>query len=102
MSVLVNKLKVLSTNFGFKFKQAYELDNRNGNTKCADARKEEIDSLQKFNTFKDVGKVPFLEDHKKIMVHFVFAVKHDLRYKARLVAGGHHNRWYVIQCCLTL
>jgi hypothetical protein len=50
---------------------------------------EEIDSLQKFNTFKDVGKVHFLEDHMKIIVHFVFAVKHDLRHKARLVAGGH-------------
>jgi hypothetical protein len=38
-------------------KQAYELENRNGNTKWADAMKEEIDSLQKLNTFKDVGKI---------------------------------------------
>jgi hypothetical protein len=70
-------------------KQAYELDNRNGNTKWTDAIKEEMDSLQKFNTFKDVGKVPFLADHKKIVVHFVFAVKDDLSHRARLVAGGH-------------
>lgn len=26
---------------------------------------------------------------KRIKVHFVYAVKHDGRYKARLVAGGH-------------
>ena len=28
-------------------------------------------------------------DYKKIRVHWVFAVKHDGRHKARLVAGGH-------------
>ena len=28
-------------------------------------------------------------DHKKITVHMVYAVKHDGRHKARLVAGGH-------------
>ena len=28
-------------------------------------------------------------DFKKISVHLVFAVKHDGRHKARLVAGGH-------------
>ena len=28
-------------------------------------------------------------DCTKIKVHFVYAVKHDGRYKARLVAGGH-------------
>jgi hypothetical protein len=27
--------------------------------------------------------------YKPIIVHFVFAVKHDFRHKARLVAGGH-------------
>ena len=26
---------------------------------------------------------------KKIRVHFVYDIKHDLRYKARLVADGH-------------
>jgi hypothetical protein len=28
-------------------------------------------------------------DYKKIIVHYVFAVKNDLLHKARLVAGGH-------------
>jgi hypothetical protein len=56
-------------------KQVYELDNQNGNTKWDQAMKEDIDSLQKFNTFKSIGKISFLADHKKIIVNFVFAVK---------------------------
>ena len=70
-------------------KEAYELDAKNGNTKWQDAMKDEIDSLNAFSTFVDKGKIPFLEGYKNIIVHFVFDVKHDLRHKARLVAGGH-------------
>jgi Reverse transcriptase (RNA-dependent DNA polymerase) len=70
-------------------KEAYELDKKNGNTNWADAMKSEVDSLNQFNTFKDKGTIPYLPDYKRIIVHFVFAVKHDLRHKARLVAGGH-------------
>jgi hypothetical protein len=70
-------------------KEALELDKRNGNNKWRDAMQEEIDSLNAYNTFKDKGKIKHLEGYKKIIVHFVFAVKHDLRHKARLVAGGH-------------
>ena len=70
-------------------KEAYALDSKNGNTKWGDAMKSEIDSLNEFNTFKDHGKVPYVDGFKRIVVHFVFAVKHDLRHKARLVAGGH-------------
>jgi hypothetical protein len=51
--------------------------------------KEEVNSLFAFSTFKDHGKISFLEGYKNIIVHFVFAVKYDLRHKARLVAGGH-------------
>ena len=70
-------------------KEAMELDLKNGDTKWQDAMQEEIDSLLGFDTFVDKGKIPFLEGYKNIIVHFVFAVKHDLRHKARLVAGGH-------------
>ncbi|MGL5078847.1 MAG: reverse transcriptase domain-containing protein, partial [Waterburya sp.] len=70
-------------------KEALELDKKNKNTKWKDAMQEEIDSLNAYNTFKDKGKLTHLEGYKKIIVHFVFAVKHDLRHKARLVAGGH-------------
>ena len=70
-------------------KQAYALDIKNGNSKWSDAMNEEITSLHKYNTFKDHGKISYVPDYKRIMVHFVFAIKHDLRHKARLVAGGH-------------
>jgi hypothetical protein len=70
-------------------KEAYELDAKNGNTKWQDAMKGEIDALVMFITFIDHGKIPYLEGYKNIIVHFVFDVKHDLRHKARLVAGGH-------------
>jgi len=63
-------------------KEAYELDKNNGNTKWADAIKEEIDSLLLFSTFIDKGKITHLESYKNIIVHFVFVVKHDLRHKA--------------------
>ena len=29
------------------------------------------------------------EGYKKISLHLVYAVKHDERYKSRIVAGGH-------------
>jgi hypothetical protein len=49
----------------------------------------EIKSLNEYNTFKDSGKIKFMDNYKCIIVHFVFAVKHDFSHKARLVAGGH-------------
>ena len=46
--------------------------------------------LDEYDTFKDIGKnAPISSDYKKIRVHLVFAVKHDGRHKARLVADGH-------------
>ena len=44
------------------------------------------------NTFADLGdatKVRIPSGYKKIRVHLVYAVKHDGRHKARLVADGH-------------
>jgi hypothetical protein len=70
-------------------KQAFELDKENGNTLWKDAMTREIANIQAYKTFKDMGTVTFVPGYKKIIVHFVFAVKHDLRHKARLVAGGH-------------
>jgi hypothetical protein len=70
-------------------KEAYALDMTIGNTKWGDAMKSEIDSLNEFSPFKDHRKVAYVNGYKPIVVHFVFAVKHDLCYKARLVAGGH-------------
>jgi hypothetical protein len=46
-------------------------------------------SLNEYNTFKDNGKIKFMDNYKRIIVHFVFAVKHDFCHNARLAAGGH-------------
>jgi Reverse transcriptase (RNA-dependent DNA polymerase) len=50
---------------------------------------EEIDSLLAYSTFTGDGHIKFLPGYQNIHVHFVFAVKHDLRHNACLVAGGH-------------
>jgi len=70
-------------------KEAIEIDKKNGNTHWQDAMKAEISQLFEYETFKDKGYKVFVNGYKKIRVHFVFAVKHDLRHKARLVSGGH-------------
>ena len=70
--------------------EARLLDARNGNTKWQDAEKCELDQLNEYGTFEDKGKeVKPPDGHQRINVHFFYAVKHDLRHKARLVTGGH-------------
>ena len=50
----------------------------------------EVDQLNDYRTFRDLGKhAPAPKGYKKIRVHFVFAVKHDGRHKARPIADGH-------------
>ncbi|MEL6802173.1 MAG: hypothetical protein AAFO91_00130, partial [Bacteroidota bacterium] len=71
-------------------REARELDKKNDNRLWGDAIKKELNQLNEYGTFKSLGKgtrVP--SDYQLIKVHFVFDVKHDLRHKARLVAGGH-------------
>ena len=49
----------------------------------------ELAQLHEYNSFKNLGtcaKVP--DGDQKIGVHFVYDVKRDLRFKARLVADG--------------
>ena len=88
--------------FGFQvprdYKEALELDKKNGNSKWYDATQVELNQIKEYQVFEDYGKAKF-ENHKKISnapkghqkirVHLVFAVKHDGRHKARLVADGH-------------
>ena len=84
--------------YGYEVPRNYEhaltLDQQNRNTMWQDATEIEMKSLHEYNTFRDHGlkdkpgtKPP--EGYKKIRVHLVFAVKHDGRHKARLVADGH-------------
>ena len=72
--------------------QAMELDRANGNDHWAVAEDKELKQLMEYETFIDKGKNPNRQDlagYKKINLHLVYAVKHDGRYKARIVAGGH-------------
>ncbi|KAL7570929.1 hypothetical protein ACA910_002562 [Epithemia clementina (nom. ined.)] len=87
--------------FGYQipidYKEAVELDNKNGNTKWQDATELELQQIFSYETFKDVGKAQWTngkvsnapQGYQKIRVHRVFTVKHDGRHKARLVADGH-------------
>jgi hypothetical protein len=67
-----------------------QLDRENGNTKWRDAERIELTQVMGYDTFEDkgIGYKPG-SDFKKIRCHIVYAVKHDGRHKARLVAGGH-------------
>ncbi|KAL7570793.1 hypothetical protein ACA910_014422 [Epithemia clementina (nom. ined.)] len=91
--------------FGYQiprdYEEAMELDRKNGNTKWKEAIDLELKQIDDYQTFKDVGKAEINtkgqvmnapEGYKKIRVNLVFAVKHDGRHKARLVADGHLNR----------
>ena len=46
-------------------------------------------SMLDYTTFRDEGPTQFLAGYKRIIVQFALAAKHELRHKARLVAGGH-------------
>ena len=56
----------------------------------------ELTQIHEYKVFKDTGKAQFHngkvvtpDGFQKIRVHFVYAVKNDGRFKARLVADGH-------------
>ena len=56
----------------------------------------ELTQIHEYKVFKDTGKAQFHngkvvtpDGFQKIRAHFVYAVKHDGRFKARLVLDGH-------------
>ena len=62
----------------------------NGNTKWADAIKLELQESQLYSCFRALSREEMAPDeYQFVPMHMVFAVKHDLRHKARLVIGGH-------------
>ena len=78
------------------YNDAMRLDKENGNTHWQDALDLELTQIHEYKVFKDTGKAKFHngkvvtpDGFQKIRVHFVYAVKHDGRFKARLVADGH-------------
>ena len=78
------------------YNDAMRLDKENGNTHWQDAMDLELTQIHEYEVFKDTGKAKFHngkvvtpDGFQKIRVHLVYAVKHDGRFKARLVADGH-------------
>ena len=78
------------------YNDAVRLDRENNNTHWQDAMDLELSQIHEYKVFKDTGKAQFHngkvvtpDGFQKIRVHFVYAVKHDGRFKARLVADGH-------------
>ena len=73
------------------YKRAMEFDKQNKCTLWNNATKLEMDHMNGYTVFKDMGKGYKMDDSiwTKIRVHLVYDVKHDLRHRARLVAGGH-------------
>ena len=70
--------------------EAISIDEKNGNTYWQDAMRLEVGALVDLDCFefKPEGYHPG-SGYQKTTLHMVFDVKHDLRRKARLVAGGH-------------
>ena len=78
------------------YNDAIRLDKGNSNTHWQDAMDLELTQIHEYKVLKDTGKAQFHNEKavtpdgfQKIRVHFVYAVKHDGRFKARLVADGH-------------
>src|SRR5687767_5164979 len=72
------------------FKHAIEIDQCNGNILWQDATRLKMDSMDKYQVFKDIrpNTTP-PPDYKTIRVHLIYDVKCDGRHKGRLVANGH-------------
>ena len=80
------------------YKEVLEFDKENNNTKWADATREEMDCIKEQQVFTKHQRVKWDSNHKqiinappnhqKIRVNLIFAVKHDGRQKARLIADG--------------
>ena len=78
------------------YNDAIRLDKENCNTHWQDAMDLELTQIHEYKVFKDTGKAQLHngkavtpDGFQKIRVHFVYAVKHDGRFNARLVADGH-------------
>ena len=79
--------------YGFEipknYKDAMRLDKLNGNTKWANATKQEMDCMANYQVFQDIGyKAKTPSNYQRIRVHLIYDVMHDGRHRARLVANG--------------
>ena len=72
------------------YNDAIRLDKEKRNTHWQDAMNLELTGKAQFHN----GKAVTPDGFQKIRVHFVYAVKHDGRFKARLVADGHLSIYF--------
>ena len=97
---MINQAKIRSYRhdpkymFGFEiprnYNHALELDKSNGNTRWQDCTKLELSQINDYSVFEDRGKVIAIpQGYKKIRKDLVYAMKHDGRHKARMVADGY-------------
>ena len=70
------------------YNDAIRLDKENSDTHWQDAMDLELTQIHEYKVFKDTGKAQFHngkvvtpDGFQKIRVHFVYAVKHDGRFK---------------------
>ena len=82
---------------------AISLDKENCNTHWQDEMDLELTQIHEYKVFKDTGKAQFHDGKavtpdgfQKIRVHFVYAVKHAGKFKARPVADGHLTKEPVV------
>ena len=62
----------------------------NGNTKFQDSILLKMKQLDEYKTFNDMGKNKTSPDgYKKIKVHLINDIKHNIRLNTRCVADGH-------------
>ncbi|MEM7375710.1 MAG: reverse transcriptase domain-containing protein, partial [Bacteroidota bacterium] len=89
------KSNLIKFNFGVRIprsiREAMLLDKANGNTKWKDAIETELRALYEdnkcFKALKSKSEIP--SGYKYVPLLWAFAVKFDLRHRARCVAGGH-------------
>jgi hypothetical protein len=71
-------------------KESLMLDKLAGNMKWHTATLLEIEKLHLYKCFCDIGRGSKIQrNYQCIKLIWIFDVKHDLRHRARLVAGGH-------------
>ena len=87
------KIRVFKIQFGHpvpkKWTDLIYLDTQNGNCKWKDAVAKEVAALLELGCF-DIKSPNFKpsNDYQYVPMHWVYAVKSDLTYKARLVCDG--------------
>ena len=68
-----------------------ELDAKNGNHLWRDSERQELEQIDEYEAFKDQGfKAAPPPGYKRIRVHMVYAIKHDL---LRQLPKLRHARW---------